>query len=308
MRQFQDCVGLIAAAHTPFDSAGALALEVIEQQAQLFQEQGLIGVFVGGSTGEWFSLTLDERKALINAWASHDSDLHVIAHVGGVELEDAQALAACAQDAGVDAISCLAPLGMAAESPSIVVDYLQAVAAAAPLTPCMYYDMPSFTGIDIALDLLLDEAGPRVPTLAGAKYTHSDLATLTRARQCCNGRLQILMGRDEMLLGALATGVKAAVGSTYNYAAPVYQRIVEAVDQCDLDAARVANDQVVMFVKALVRVGVLPGAKAIMRAMGVDTGRPRPPHDTLTEAAAEAFIESVRDMPIFARPLKTCHS
>ena len=58
-------------------------------------------------------------------------------------------------------------------------------------------------------------------------------------------RLQILMGRDEMLLGALATGVKGAVGSTYNYAAPVYQRIRAAVASGNFDAAVEANVEAV---------------------------------------------------------------
>jgi N-acetylneuraminate lyase len=116
--------------------------------------------------------------------------------------------------------------------------------------------------------------------------------------------VQILMGRDEMLLGALACGVKAAVGSTYNYAAPVYQRIFDAVAQGDLDAARVANVEAVMFVKALLAAGVLPGAKAIMGWMGVDVGGPRPPHNTLDTNAARVFHGTIANMRVFARPLQ----
>lgn len=295
--------GLIAAAHSPFDATGGLNVAVVSQQAALFREMGLIGVFVGGSTGEWFSLSLDERRALTEAWVDVAGDLVVIAHVGGVAVEEAQSLADHAQTMGVDAISCLVQPELGIRTAAGAVDYLEAVSSAAPTTSAFYYDMEAVTGIDVPLDQLLEVAIDRVPTLAGAKYTNADLATLTRAQQVSDG-VQILMGRDEMLLGALACGVKAAVGSTYNYAAPVYQRIFDAVAQGDLDAARVANVEAVMFVKALLAAGVLPGAKAIMGWMGVDVGGPRPPHNTLDTNAARAFHGTIANMHVFARPLQ----
>ncbi len=295
--------GLIAAAHSPFDASGDLNVAVVSQQASLFHEMGLIGVFVGGSTGEWFSLSLDERRALTEAWVDAAGDLVVIAHVGGVAVEKAQLLADHAQTTGVDAISCLVQPQLGVRSAAAAVDYLEAVSSAAPRTSAFYYDMETVTGIDVPLDQLLEIAIDRVPTLAGAKYTNADLATLTRAQQVSND-VQILMGRDEMLLGALACGTKAAVGSTYNYAAPVYQRIFDAMAKGDLDAARLANVEAVMFVKALLKAGVLPGAKAIMRWMGVDVGRPRPPHDTLDPDSARAFHEAIANMPVFARSLQ----
>jgi len=297
--------GLIAAAHSPFDAQGALNVAAVAHQARLFREMGLIGVFVGGSTGEWFSLSQDERQALTEAWVEAAGELVVIAHVGGVSVEQAQALASHAQATGVDAISCLVQPELRVQTAAGAVDYLEAVASAAPTTSAFYYDMAALTGIDVPLDVLLDVAIDRVPTLAGAKYTNADLATLTRAQQVSRD-LQILMGRDEMLFEALTLGVKGAVGSTYNYAAPIYGRIRDAVAREDVEAARAANMEVARFVKALHQTGVLSGAKAIMGWMGVDVGKPRPPHDTLDATAAAAFHAAISDMQIFARPLPPC--
>ncbi|MCH2135982.1 MAG: dihydrodipicolinate synthase family protein [Phycisphaerales bacterium] len=296
--------GLIAAAHTPFDSAGELALDRINDQAALFMEQNLIGVFVGGSTGEWFALSLDERRRLIDAWAEASGDsLTLIAHVGGVGVHDACTLAQHAAAIGLDAISCLVEPGAGVHSIDGVLGYLQPVAEAAGATPLFYYDMPSLTGIDVPLDELLETAMDALPTLAGAKYTNEDLATLTRAMTVGEGRCQMLMGRDEMLLGALAIGIRGAVGSTYNYAAPVYQRIRSAFDSGDMAAARAANVDAVMFVRELVRIGVLDGAKAIMGWMGVDVGRPRSNETGPSDGALAAFHDAVAQMDVFARPL-----
>ena len=88
-----------------------------------------------------------------------------------------------------------------------VADYLQPVAAAAPDTPLLYYDMEAVTGIDVPLDDVLEEAQKRVPTLAGAKYTNADLATLTRGRCISGDGLQMLMGRDEMLIAPPRIGM-----------------------------------------------------------------------------------------------------
>ena len=57
--------GLIPACHTPFFPDGGLNLNMVEQQAELLIESGLRGVFVGGTTGEFASLTLDERMTLV---------------------------------------------------------------------------------------------------------------------------------------------------------------------------------------------------------------------------------------------------
>jgi N-acetylneuraminate lyase len=304
MRSLPELDGLIAATHSPFDANGALDVSTVPKQAALFREMDLIGVFVGGSTGEWFALTVEERQALTEAWVeAAGADLVVIAHVGGIEIEAAQRLAAHAERAGVSAISCLVQPHTGDGTATAAVDYLEAVASAAPETSAFYYDMQSVTGVDVPLDVLLSTAVERVPTLAGAKYTGGDLATLARARRVSDD-LQILMGRDEMLLDALATGVTGAVGSTYNYAAPVYQRIRAAMATGDSEAAGRANVEVAQFIEVLLDVGVLPGAKAIMKWMGVDVGSPRPPNDTLTPERAASFHAAIKDMDIFARPLR----
>ena len=61
MRRYE---GLIAAPHSPFDSAGDLNLAAVEAQAGVLAEGGVLGAFVCGSTGEGHSLTGDERRAL----------------------------------------------------------------------------------------------------------------------------------------------------------------------------------------------------------------------------------------------------
>lgn len=285
--------GLFAAAHSPFDASGALACEVVERQAEFHLEQGLAGVFVAGSTGEWPTLTVNERMSLADAWiAAGRGRLRVFVHVGGLGVEDATLLANHAQDLGVDAIAAMCPPGSGARTACDVIDHLEPVALAADATPFFYYDIPSVTGLDVRLDEVLEEGLDRIDTLCGAKYTATDLACVTSALDLAPGRLQVLMGCDEMLLGALATGVEAAIGSTYNYAAPIYRQVMDAFHAHDLDGARQAQSRAVAMVRVLKQAGVLGGGKAIMRWMGVDVGCPREAAD-IRPAHADALYDAI---------------
>jgi N-acetylneuraminate lyase len=100
----------------------------------------------------------------------------------------------------------------------------------------------------------------------------------------------VLFGRDEILLAGLALGAQGAVGSTYNYAAPVYQRLIAAFRRGDLAAAQAAQEQANAMIAVLIRYGGSPAAgKGFMRAAGLDCGTVRLPLRPLTDEQAEAL-------------------
>ena len=91
--------GLVVAAHSPFTPHGELNLAVIEKQAEHYVQNGLGIVFIGGSTGECHSLSLDERLQLAQRWlqVARGLPLKVVVHVGSNCLGDARTLAAQAE-------------------------------------------------------------------------------------------------------------------------------------------------------------------------------------------------------------------
>src|SRR5687768_14912819 len=103
--------GLVAAAHTPFHADGSLNLGPIETQAAHFLRGGIKTAFVGGSTGESSSLSLEERRALALRWTevTRGTELRTVVHVGSNCLADARNLAEQAQTLGATAISALSP-------------------------------------------------------------------------------------------------------------------------------------------------------------------------------------------------------
>ena len=140
--------GLIPACHTPFDRTGGLNLSVVEQQAALFRESGLRSVFVGGTTGEFASLTVVERKALAERWVSVAGDsIRVAIHAGSNCQAEAIELAGHARQAGAAAVAAVAPNYFKPATVSDLVEFLIPVAAEADPLPFYYYHIPCMTNV-----------------------------------------------------------------------------------------------------------------------------------------------------------------
>ena len=273
-------VGLVAATHTPFDADGTLNLGAVEKQAGYLIAHGVKAAFVGGTTGESSSLTLLERKALAQRWAevTKGTPLGLIVHVGSNCLADARELAAQAGNLGAQAISAVAPSYFKPANLGLLIDCCAHIASAAPETPYYHYDIPSMTGMHLSMPDFLEQAGERVHTLAGIKFSNPDLMAYQLCLRAAGGRYDMPFGCDEYILGALALGCVGGVGSTYNFAAPLYHRLMEAFARGNWDTARKEQNRSAQLVRVLAGHGYMAAAKATMGFLGVDVGGPRLPH------------------------------
>lgn len=270
--------GLIAAAYTPFAPDGTVDEGRIEQQAHRMIADGLAGVFVCGTTGEGPSLTTAERMRVAERWTrAAGSRLRVLVHVGHNCLEDCRALAAHAERIGAAGVGCLAPSFFRPRNAGELVAFCARVAAAAPALPFYYYHLPSVTGVHLPMLDFLAAAAPHIPTLAGIKYTHEDLADFSACSRFDGGRFEMIFGRDEILLAALACGAVSAIGSTYNFMPGIYHEMIAAFRRGDLEAARAAQSRAADIIAVMIRHGGLPAGKAMMPLVGIDCGPVRLP-------------------------------
>jgi N-acetylneuraminate lyase len=99
-----------------------------------------------------------------------------------------------------------------------------------------------------------------------------------------------------MLLAALALGARGAVGSSYNFAAPLFHRLIAAFTSGDLLAARREQALAAEMVAVLDRHGGLPAAKAVMARIGIDCGPVRLPLRALTEAQKSALYADLEPL------------
>lgn len=270
--------GLVAAPYTPFHADGSLNLDVIPGYADFLRRRGVAGLFVCGTTGESASLSTEERERVTEAWL-RATTLPVVVHVGHTSLADARRLAAHAGEHGAAAIAVIAPFFFKPASPEALADWCAAVSVAAPALPLYYYHIPSMTGANLRVIDFLRAADGRVPSLAGVKYTHEDMEDFTACLRHDQGRLDLLFGRDELLMEGADAGASGAVGTTYNYASPLYLRLLAALKEGDRAQARALQDQAIAMIAACGSVGVehLAASKALMALLGVNCGPTRMP-------------------------------
>lgn len=283
--------GLVAATHTPFNPDGSLNLGVVERQAGHLLEHGIETAFICGSTGESASLACDERLQMAVRWmeVTKGTRMQVVVHVGANALADAKLLAEQAGRLGAAAVAALAPSYFKPRNVAELVDWCAAIASAALETPFYFYDIPSLTGVNLSMPDFLDQAGKRIGNLRGIKFTNTDLMAYQQCLQLDGGAFDIPWGVDECLLAALALGATGAVGSSYNFAAPIYLRLLRAFGDGNLAAARDEQFRSVRLIKLLAGYGYMGAAKAVMAMLGVDVGPARLPNETLT-------IEQARDL------------
>jgi len=293
--------GLVAATHTPFHSDGSLNLAIVEKQAEHLIATGVHYAFIGGTTGESSSLTLEERRALAVRWMeiTPGSGLNVIVHAGANCLADARDLAAQAQQLGALAISALAPSYFKPGSVAALVGCMAEIAAAAPELPFYYYEIPVLTGITLSPSQFLAAAAERIPNLAGIKFTSSNLMEYQLCRNFREGSFDIPFGFDEMMLGALALGATGAVGSSFNFAAPIYNRLIAAFQKGDLAAARAEQMRSVRVIQLLASRGYMGAAKSVMRMLGVDVGPARLPNGSLSADEAATLRHDLNTLGFF---------
>ena len=135
--------GLIPACYTPLGPDGRLNLSMVEPQARFLRQSGIDTVFVGGTTGEFASLSLAERMALVERWCEAlGGALKVAVHVGHNCLPEAVALAGHARKAGAMAIATMAPSYFKPLTVGDLIDFCVPIAAEAFDLATLY----AFTG------------------------------------------------------------------------------------------------------------------------------------------------------------------
>lgn len=293
--------GLVAATHTPFANDGQLALSIVEKQAEHLLASGVETVFVCGTTGESHSLTVSERIALAHRWCevARGSRLRTVVHVGTNCLSDARALAEDAQAIGAGAIAALAPSYFKPKSLDLLMECCAEIAGAAPGLPFYYYDIPAMTDVQFSMREFLARAPKRVQTLAGIKFTNTDLMAYQHCLRADGGRFDIPWGVDEYLLAAWTLGARGAVGSSYNFAGPLYLRMIEAYGRGDVEAARVEQYRSVQLIELLSGYGYFAAAKATMGFLGIEVGPARLPHGNLTKDARSELREGLERIGFF---------
>lgn len=292
--------GVIVALLTPVDRAGKVDHGALRQLTERLISRGVTGVSPLGSTGEGYSLGLDQRLAVVETVArSVPAGMPVIPGMFAHNRE--QAVAEVAAYAGHGATAVLAappsyyPLSAAEQEA-----YFGGLADAAAL-PLVLYNIPPFTKVQIAP--MVAAALAAHPRVAGLKDSGRDLgyaAELLDAVAAAGAAadFSLLTGTDSMLVAYLLAGARGTICANANVVPELVLGVYDAVRAGKLDDA-LRLEARVRAVQAVLRSGATPAAyKAAIAAAGVGERWLVPPRLPLTEAEAAGVAERLTALAV----------
>jgi N-acetylneuraminate lyase len=133
------------------------------------------------------------------------------------------------------------------------------------------------TGVTINMEEFLKVAKERIPNLAGIKFCSAVMHEMRRCITLESGHFAILSAWDEMLLSGLVTGARGAVGSTFNFAAPLYLKMITAFERGDIKEARLWQDRALEMISRIFATCGRAGLKGMISLRGIDCGPHRLP-------------------------------
>ncbi len=226
--------------------------------------QGLDGVLVLGTNGEFPSFSLAERRAVAEESAAADVDLHMLMGIGSCALPEVLEMVTVAASARYSAVLCPPPFYFRAAPVRGLADFFEAVLDHSPL-PVLLYHIPQVTGVPISDDLL-DLIGDHA-NLAGVKDSSGSTEELRRLTQRFVERTY-LVGSDRLVTACSAAGGKGSISA----AASVAPRLVGAVQRGEAEQAELTAVR-----DLLETYGLGPSVKAILRRAGLGAIATRPP-------------------------------
>lgn len=231
------------------------------------------GLYVGGSTGENFMLSTEEKKQIFTIAADEvKKDVVLIAQVGSVNLKESVELAKFATDLRYDAISAVTPFYYKFSFPEIK-HYYETIINAVD-NRLIIYSIPFLTGVDMSLAQFGELFANK--KIVGVKFTAADFFLLERMRRAFP-EILIFAGFDEMMLSATVLGVDGAIGSTFNVNGVRARQIFELTKAEKISEAReiqhVTND----LISDILDNGLYGTIKLLLQEAGVNAGCCREP-------------------------------
>ncbi|MFD1671344.1 dihydrodipicolinate synthase family protein [Agrilactobacillus yilanensis] len=220
---------------TPFDRNGQLDLDALDNIVNRQIEAGIDGFVVMGSAGEFWSLSMDERKQMIDyAFSVIQQQCRVMIGTGADSTQDALTLSKYAVKRGARELIVITPYYLSMNQEEIY-DYYAQVATAAD-AKIYLYNFPDRTGNDIEPETVL-RLKAHHNNICGFKDTVSDMAHTRRLLQTILPKypdFEIYAGFDENVVRNVLSGGAGGIGALANVVPELASDLMRAFKAHDL--------------------------------------------------------------------------
>lgn len=277
--------GIITAMVTPFDENQKINETAARQLVDKLISQGVHGLFILGTNGEFHVLSDDEKvefaKIVINQ-AAHRVPVYVGA--GACGTQETIRLAQRMEAVGADALSVISPYFIAPTQQELA-DHYRKVAEAVNI-PIIMYNIPKNTGINIEPETVKSLIG--VKNIAGIKDSSGNMENMQGYIDAGKGSdFVVLVGSDSKILPALKIGAAGAIAGTSNVIAELDVSIYENYLKGNLEAAEQAQKDIDVL-RGVLKLGTVPSVmKRAVTLLGINVGDARYPVSKLPAEADE---------------------
>lgn len=286
----KDLKGIFSALLVSFNADGSINEQGLRQIVRHnIDKMKVNGLYVGGSTGENFMLSTQEKKEIFRIAKDEAKDqIALIAQVGSVNLHESIELGKYATELGYDCLSAVTPFYYKFSFAEIK-HYYDTITAETG-NKMIVYSIPFLTGVNMGVEQFGELY--RNPNIIGVKFTAGDFYLLERLKNAYPNHL-IWAGFDEMMLPAVSLGVDGAIGSTFNVNGLRARQIFELTKAGKLAEAleiqHITND----LIEEILANGLYLTIKELLKLDGVDAGYCREP---MTKSASEKQLAVAKEL------------
>lgn len=229
--------GIIPPVVTPFTADYELDLPRLAELIEVQIRAGVHGIFVLGTTGEFYALDEAEKQAVVAAAVKHvNGRLPVFAGTGAETTREVVRLTRMAEREGAAGVSVITPYFLKPTQAELA-DHFRRVAESTKLSVVLYNNPATCAGVTIEPDTVARLA--EVPNIVGIKDSSGDLQnTIEIIRSTPRETFGVLNGRDTLILAALQFGAAGAIPTSCNVAPNLCVGIYESFVKGDLAAAK----------------------------------------------------------------------
>ncbi|SDF77257.1 4-hydroxy-tetrahydrodipicolinate synthase [Sporomusa acidovorans] len=278
--------GIIPAVITPLTPEGRFNEQAMRKLINYLIDGGVHGLFVVGTTGEFYGLTPEEKQEILRVTIDETKGrVPVYAGTNGITTRESVMLTQLAEDCGVDAVSVLTPMFITPNQ-SQLIDHFKTIAANTSL-PVVLYNNPPKTGVNLAASTVAKLA--EVPNIVSIKDSSGDLTLTAEYIRLTQGRkdFNVLVGRDTLIYGALCYGAAGSIASCANVAPRLCADIYEKFMAGDLKGSLEAQFTLAPLRLAFTN-GTFPAViKEALTLLGIEAGPCMDPVGPMTDAERE---------------------
>lgn len=284
--------GIFPPIATPFDHKGDLYKVKVQHNVEKWNQTGLAGYVVCGSTAESVYLTTDEKITLWEWVAQYaDSKKLLIAGTGVESVRETVQLTNRAAEIGYKAAMVRTPhyYKNLLNNTAAQVQYFRCVADQAKV-PLMIYNWPQATGVDISVEAVVQLS--EHPNIIAIKESSGNLEKVMQLIRETKPGFQVLVGSAPTLWPSFSVGAVGAVLAFANAAPYACITIWEAHRTRDPEAAKDWQARISRAAQLVTTKYGIPGLKYAMDLNGYYGGVPRLPLVPVGPAAQKEIAEA----------------